>query len=99
MNPFSDSEHVTAHNPEATSARLSNWDLLRSLCMLAVVVVHSGGYLGQIAGINVGSSASTLAILCDPLFFALSGYFAIRPLKRSYSAYVLRKVQTIAVPS
>lgn len=80
-------------------SRLSNWNLLRSLCMLAVVVVHSGGYLGQIAGINVGSSASTLAILCDPLFFALSGYFAIRPLKRSYSAYVLRKVQTIAVPS
>lgn len=98
MSPLPDSERTKADNPKATSARLSNWDLLRSLCMLAVVVVHSGGYLGQIAGVNVGGSASTLAILCDPLFFALSGYFAIRPLKRSYSAYVLRKVQTIAVP-
>lgn len=78
--------------------RLSNWDFLRSLCMLAVVVVHSGSYLGTLAGINAGSIASTAAILCDPIFFALSGYFAIRPLKRSLFSYYSRKVSTIILP-
>ena len=79
-------------------ARLSNYDCLRSLCMLAVVVVHSGSYLGSLAGINAGSIASTAAILCDPLFFALSGYFAIRPLRSSLFSYYSRKVSTIILP-
>lgn len=78
--------------------RLSKWDLLRSLCMLAVVVVHSGSYLGTMAGVNAGSIASVAAILCDPLFFALSGYFAIRPLKGSLFSYYSRKVSTIILP-
>lgn len=80
------------------SFRLSNWDLLRSLCMLSVVIVHSGGRLGTLVGINAGSIASTAAILCDPLFFALSGYFAIRPLKGSLFSYYSRKVSTIILP-
>lgn len=79
-------------------SRLSNYDCLRSLCMLAVVVVHSGSYLGSLAGINAGSIASTAAILCDPLFFALSGYFAIRPLRSSLFSYYSRKVSTIILP-
>lgn len=66
--------------------------------MLAVVVVHSGSYLGIMAGINAGSIASIAAILCDPLFFALSGYFAIRPLKGSLFSYYSRKVSTIILP-
>lgn len=75
--------------------RLSNWDLLRSLCMLTVVVVHSESYLGSLTGINAGSIASASAILCEPLFFALSGYFAIRPLKGRLFSYYSRKVSTI----
>ena len=78
--------------------RLSNWDLLRSLCMLAVVVVHSESFLGSLTGINAGSIASASAILCDPLFFALSGYFAIRPLKSRLFSYYSRKVSTIILP-
>lgn len=78
--------------------RLSNWDLLRSLCMLAVVVVHCGSYLGPLAGIDAGCIVSRAAILCDPIFFALSGYFSIRPLKTSLSKYYSHKVSTIILP-
>lgn len=85
-------------NTQQQSYRLHNWDLLRSLCMLAVVIVHCGGYLGTLAGINAGAIAANAAILCDPIFFALSGYFAIRPLKRSLFSWYAHKVSTIILP-
>lgn len=78
--------------------RLANWDLLRTLAMVAVIVVHTGEYLGVVHGINVGTIASKAAILCDPVFFALSGFFAIREMKTSYGEYLLRKVSTIVLP-
>lgn len=78
--------------------RLSNWGLLRSLCMLAVVVVHCGSYLGPLVGIDAGRIASSAAILCDLIIFALSGYFGIRPLKTSLSKYYSHKVSTIILP-
>lgn len=78
--------------------RLSNWDLLRSLCMFAVVVVHCRGYLGALVGIDVGRIIARAAIVCDPIFFALSGYFAIRPLKTNLPRYYLHKVSTIILP-
>lgn len=89
--------HTTSAN-QSNIKRLSNWDLLRSLCMLAVVIVHCGGYLGPLAGIDAGRIASRTAILCDPIFFALSGYFGIRPLKTSLSKYYSHKVSTIILP-
>lgn len=46
--------------------------------MLAVLVVHSGTYLDPILGVPVGAYLSRLAYVCDPIFFVLSGYFAIR---------------------
>lgn len=67
--------------------RLVNWDLLRTLAMFSVVVVHCGGYLGQIGPVNMGLVAGRAAIACDPVFFALSGYFALRPLKRGLQDY------------
>lgn len=89
--------HTTSVN-QSNIKRLSNWDLLRSLCMLAVVVVHCGSYLGPLVGIDAGRIASRTAILCDPIFFALSGYFGIRPLKTSLSKYYSHKVSTIILP-
>lgn len=67
--------------------RLVNWDLLRTLAMFSVVVVHCGGYLGQIGPVNMGLVAGRAAIACDPVLFALSGYFALRPLKRGHRDY------------
>lgn len=65
--------------------------------MFAVVVVHMGGYLGPIGGIPA-NAISTLAIICDPIFFVLSGYFALRPLKTSLSKYYIREFSSIVLP-
>ncbi|WP_077071192.1 MULTISPECIES: acyltransferase [Bacteria] len=78
--------------------RLVNLDLLRSLCMLAVVVCHCSPYLGILNGINADLIVSITGILCDPIFFALSGYFAIRPLKSSLLSYYSRKISTVVLP-
>ena len=78
--------------------RLVNWDLLRTLAMFSVVVVHCGGYLGQIGPVNMGLVAGRAAIACDPVFFALSGYFALRPLKRGLRDYYQKKLVGIVVP-
>lgn len=81
------------------AGRQANWDLLRSIAMFAVVVVHCGGpYLGQIGAVNLGAIASRAAIACDPVFFALSGYFALRPLKRGLRDYYQRKLIGIVMP-
>lgn len=81
------------------AGRQANWDLLRSISMFAVVVVHCGGpYLGQIGAVNLGAIVSRAAIACDPVFFALSGYFALRPLKRGLRDYYQRKLIGIVMP-
>lgn len=80
-----------------TGTRSIKWDLLRSLSMFAVVVVHSNGYLGPINDIST-SFIGVLALVCDPIFFALSGYFAIRALKSSIGDYYFKKFLTIIVP-
>lgn len=90
--------HTPPRSGHTDINRLSNWDLLRSLCMLAVVVVHCGSYLGPLAGIDAGRIVSRAVILCDPIFFALSGFFSIRPLKTSLSKYYSHKVSTIILP-
>ncbi len=79
-------------------ARLTNWDLLRSLAMFLVVVVHTAQYLGEIYGCQPGYAIGSLVIICDPIFFALSGYFAFRPLKTSLKEYYLNKTITIVFP-
>lgn len=66
--------------------------------MFSVVVVHCGGYLGQIGPVNLGAMASRAAIVCDPVFFALSGYFALRPFKRGLWDYYQRKLVGIVLP-
>lgn len=78
--------------------RLANLDLLRSLCMLAVVAVHCSASLGIIGKVDVSVISSKILILCDPIFFALSGYFAIRPLRSNLLTYWLRKIGTIVLP-
>lgn len=66
--------------------------------MLFVVVEHSSGNLGPIGGIETHGFVSELAFICDPVFFALSGYFAIRPLKTSLKTYYLKKVSGVVLP-
>lgn len=78
--------------------RLSNWDLLRSLAMFLVVVFHMAGRLGPIAGHETGGAVGEFALVCDPVFFTLSGYFALRPLKGSLRDYYLHKIGTILIP-
>lgn len=78
--------------------RLVNWDLLRTLAMFFVVMVHSSQYLGSIHGIETAPFISEFALICDPIFFVLSGFFAFRPLKTTYAKYLLNKVVTIVLP-
>lgn len=78
--------------------RQVKWDLLRSLAMLGVVVVHSGSLLNPIMGINVGGILSRLALICDPVFFALSGYFGIREMRCTYGSYCMRKISSVVLP-
>lgn len=78
--------------------RMANWDILRTLAMFLVVVVHSARYLGPLAGEGAQNAVLEWALICDPIFFALSGYFAIRPLKTSLGAYYLKKVSGILIP-
>ncbi len=82
----------------ANKPRLTNWDLLRSLAMLFVVVVHTSRYMGPIHGYNPEYAIGTFAIICDPVFFALSGYFALRPLKTDLKGFYLNKLITVVFP-
>lgn len=82
----------------AASKRMANWDLLRSLSMLLVVVCHSARYLPPVCGVDVAPALERLALVCDPVFFALSGFFAIRPLRQGYGRYLSHKAKTIVVP-
>lgn len=81
-----------------STSRAVNWDLLRSLAMFLVVVVHTSALLGPIHGIGTSTIIRRFAFICDPVFFALSGYFALRPSKRGLKEYYLNKVSTILLP-
>ena len=79
--------------------RQTNWDLFRSLSMFMVVVVHTSQYLPQVSeSFGLSRAVSDAAIICDPVFFMLSGYFALRPLKCSLKEYYLKKVSSIVIP-
>lgn len=82
----------------STSKRLTNWDLLRALSMFLVVVVHIAPQLGSFGNINASPIASTAAIICDPIFFCLSGYFAFKPLKKTYKNYLIDKALSLLLP-
>ncbi len=81
-----------------STVRAANWDLLRSLAMFLVVVTHASGHLGPLGGIPTHGTIVAAAIICDPIFFALSGYFALQPIKRTLGAYYWNKVCTIILP-
>lgn len=81
-----------------TEKRLVQWDLLRALAMFLVIVNHASPYLGIIQGIDAGKIVGELALICNPLFFALSGYFAIRKLTTSYANYLWKKFLTVLLP-
>lgn len=83
---------------QTSTTRATNWDLLRALAMFLVVVTHASGYLGPIHGQGTHGLVSAAALICDPIFFALSGYFAIKPMRRNLKSYYLNKVCTIILP-
>lgn len=87
--------------PETAAARRprqANWDLLRGLSMLLVVAVHTLPTLPRFQESRLGAAAAGFCMVCDPVFFMLSGYFAIRPLRGSLGSYVLRKASTVLMP-
>ena len=79
--------------------RLVQWDLLRTIAMSFVVVCHTAPYLGPIRSINTNVAVAEFGLLCDPVFFALSGYFAIRPLKVALGTTFLRSFGISSCPS
>ena len=78
--------------------RLANWDVLRTLMMFLVVVVHMGASAPIIQGHSTGAVVSNMALICDPIFFMLSGYFSIRALKGTYRNYIGKKAITVVLP-
>lgn len=88
-----------SENSVTRKPRQANWDLLRALSMFLVVVVHSSAFFPQmLSGFNAGLAVGRAAIVCDPVFFMLSGYFALRPMRGSLERYYLRKLSTIVLP-
>ena len=79
--------------------REANWDLFRGLSMLFVVVVHSAAQFPSVTeGFNLGAGVGRVAIICDPVFFMLSGFFVLRPLRGSLKNYYLKKISGIVLP-
>lgn len=79
--------------------RLQNWDLLRSVSMFLVVVVHTANYLPSLSlPFDLASAVGQTALICDPVFFMLSGYFALRPQKDSIRKYYLKKAYSVVLP-
>lgn len=78
--------------------RQANWDVLRGLSMLLVVAAHTLPMLPRFQGPRLGGAVAGFCLVCDPIFFMLSGYFAIRPLRGSLGSYVLRKASSVLVP-
>ena len=79
--------------------RMANWDLLRSMSMFLVLVIHSTALLSSVFhGDRIPTAINETLLVCDPVFFCLSGYFAIRPLKGTYSNYLLKKIRTVILP-
>lgn len=84
---------------EMKTERMANWDLLRSMSMFLVLVIHSTAMLGSVFhGDRIPTAINETLLVCDPVFFCLSGYFAIRPLKGTYSNYLLKKIRTVILP-
>lgn len=49
--------------------RLQNWDLLRSVSMFLVVVVHTANYLPSLSlPFDLASAVGQTALICDPVF-------------------------------
>lgn len=91
-------EHDGGDVGAGASERDVGLDLLRSVAMFAVVAVHAVPYLGAVCGADVTEGLAKLFLLCDPVFFTLSGYFAIRPLKGTLRDYYLGKFVSVVVP-
>lgn len=78
--------------------RQANWDVLRGLSMLLVVAAHTLPMLPRFQGPRLGGAVAGFCMVCNPIFFMLSGYFAIRPLRGSLGSYVLRKASSVLAP-
>ena len=78
--------------------RVAKWDLMRTLAMFLVVVVHSSCYLGTFGDFDAGVLVNRSALICDGIFFALSGYLALGPQERSLKDYYLNKFITVLFP-
>ena len=53
---------------------MANWDLLRSMSMFLVLVIHSTAMLGSVFhGDRIPTAINETLLVCDPVFFCLSG--------------------------
>lgn len=92
------SESATCPEMPSASVRDVRWDLLRSVAMFCIVIIHCAPRLAGIGGTDVSQWVSTFFLVFDPVFFALSGYLAIRPLKKGLGQYYAGKLIGIIVP-
>ncbi len=80
-------------------SRQVNWDVLRGLSMFFVVVVHTARWLPSLSNsFDFAAAIERTAIICDPVFFMLSGFFALRAQRGILRDYYVRKISSIILP-
>ena len=85
---------------DAIRERDGQADLIRVIACLLFIAVHTRGAVTKPYP-NVEYWLKPLIIICNPLFFMLSGKFALRPFQdnsEGYKQYYLKKLETIVIP-
>lgn len=78
--------------------RQANWDVLRALMMFFVVVVHMAERAPLFNGYPLGRLITAGALICDPVFFTLSGFFSLRGKQSRLVSYYLKRGLNIVLP-
>lgn len=68
-------------NEEAMEKRILGYDLAKGIAMFLVILLHFSFYTRYYAGDVAGNIATSLCVICVPLFFAVNGALLLpRPL-------------------
>lgn len=75
------------------STRLSNFELLRLICIFGIISMHTLGYVNnEVCGMNlfIGVLINTVFNMGVTIFMLISGYFGIKNLLKNFSLFGLQ---------